>query len=76
MAKKKAAKKECECLEQVKGQLAEHGVSIKRHLQMNFTTGEGRMSPPSIVVEKKDGKRGKTPTVFCSYCPFCGVKYE
>lgn len=76
MAKKKAAKSGCECLEQVKESLREHGVAIKRELIMNFKTGEGRMSPPFIVVEKTSGKRGKTPTLFCSYCPFCGTKYE
>lgn len=76
MAKKKAAVKTgCNCLDSVKVQLAERGLSIVRHLQMDFEKNEGRLSPPSIVVERTKAAKGKTPIVFCSYCPFCGTKY-
>jgi len=76
MAKKRAKKasKGCECIKQVDEQLKQHGIKVKRHLQMNFKSGDASMSPPSIEVEKLNGKRGKTPPVFVSYCPFCGVK--
>ena len=78
MAKKRAAKKattkECECIKQVDEQLKPHGIKVKRHMTMNFKTGEASMSQPSIEVEKTNRKRGKTPPVFVSYCPFCGVK--
>jgi len=66
----------CDCLEQVKALLSKENLAIKRHLQINFETGKGSLSPPSIVVEKIDGKKGKLRTVFCSHCPFCGKKYN
>lgn len=76
MAKKKAAiKTGCNCLELVKVQLEKRGIAIVRHLQMDFEKNEGSLSPPSIVVKKTSKAKGKTPTVFCSYCPFCGKKY-
>ena len=76
MAKKKAlVKSGCKCIESVQSQLKSRGVHLVRHLQMDLEAGEGRLSPPSLVVERSAGSKVKLPTVFCSYCPFCGTKY-
>lgn len=70
-------KKSCLCLEQVNKKLKDSNCKVAQGLQVNFKTGAASMSPPFIVTEKIDRKiRKRMPSVICSFCPFCGKKYE
>ena len=73
--KKKQAK--CKCVERVNEQLAESGVKIKQHIQIDFSTGKSGMSPPVVQLEKTESKkRRREPVLICVHCPFCGRKFE
>lgn len=65
----------CNCIEEAQKALdkSHPGVQIVRHMQINFATGRGGMSGPSIHVERTSG-RGKPPIFLCAYCPICGKK--
>jgi hypothetical protein len=74
MAKTKTA--DCKCVEDVNAKLAESGCRVTRHMQINFATQMASLSGPCVAVERiGKSKRGKIPTVLCSYCPFCGKKF-
>jgi len=78
MAKKKAAKTGCNCVEQVNKQLEDSNAKVSQYLQVNFTTGESSMTNPMVALEKKitsSRTRTKLPSLVCTYCPFCGKKY-
>lgn len=78
MAKKKATKPGCNCIEQVNKQLEDSNAKVAQYLQVNFKTGEATMSNPMVAVEKKihsSRTRTKLPSLICSFCPFCGKKY-
>jgi chromosome segregation ATPase len=73
--KKATAKKQnCKCADLAKEPLAEKGMELVRHLMGNAILGNFRLSPPTIAVTKVDGWKGKIPTLYCTYCPFCGKK--
>lgn len=77
--KNAATKTQCNCIESVNEQLDQlRGAVVHRELLMNFKTGKSRMSPPLLVVRKSDSKNKskRLPTVFCTFCPFCGRKYK
>lgn len=79
MAKKKAKiKTPCNCVEQVNKELAElRQAKLSGALVMNFATGKGGVESPLLETQwlPDAKKRGKTlPTIFCTYCPFCGQK--
>lgn len=67
--------KGCDCIKQCNAQLETRGVKIRQDMMLNFATGEGSMSNPVVDVVKLNGKGGKVPTLYASYCPFCGKKY-
>lgn len=78
--KPKAKKKTdagCDCVEQVNKTLEKHNTYIHREMLFNFKTGSARMAPLALPTRKIDSKK-KAPakTVFGSYCPICGKKYQ
>ncbi len=74
MPKKKPAAG-CKCADAVDKRLESMGGALTRNLQINFDTGKSGLSPPILVVERVGNGRKPLPTVYCTYCPFCGVKY-
>ena len=75
MMAKKAKLPVCKCVETVNDKLRDIGFSLRRHMQINFTTKMAGLSPPCVEVFRHDTKkRGKIPTVLCAFCPFCGKK--
>jgi hypothetical protein len=62
----------CHCLTEIDELLAEHNGRLS--LTISFGTGGAY---PTIMTEKIDKKkRGQTPVILPTYCPFCGLKYE
>lgn len=75
-AKRPKKTADCKCVQQLNEQLAERNVVIVQELMFDFKNGKADMSPPLILVRKRDSdKRTKLPTLLASYCPFCGKKY-
>lgn len=67
----------CKCLSKVQEQLVERNAAVTVETLINFKTGKMRPSNPSVRLHKLDNrKRSRLPTMFCSYCPFCGKKYR
>lgn len=66
----------CDCLEKVQEALKPKNCKLQTVLTMNFTTGRGSIVGPLLAVEKLDKSRDRLPTVFPTYCPFCGVKVD
>ena len=64
----------CACQKKVNRKLKkEMGVEVEYPL-MPFTNTP--KVPAVLKITRVDGKRGKLPTITCTYCPFCGKKYE
>lgn len=66
----------CDCFKQVNEQLEPLGDELSVRMMFNFEKASLRFSNAIVATNKKEGKRGKPTTLFASYCPFCGEKYE
>jgi hypothetical protein len=65
----------CDCVEQVNEQLEK----LNAELVIPFLLTPGKKSRPTVSVREKErikGKKKNVPTLFCTYCPFCGELYE
>lgn len=72
---KKAAPKKCNCVTEINEALKPHNARLASGMQLNFKTGEASVTAPHIELVKLDSKkRGRLPAMFCTYCPFCGIK--
>lgn len=71
-ATKRGKKKPCGCVDKLSGLLQN---DFRVSSAYNFRTGES-VAIISVRRDKKirDGK--KAPTLFATYCPFCGKKYD
>jgi hypothetical protein len=69
----------CNCIELSEKALIEHGDNnTALAIPIVFHT-DGKEHPTRLTVgtEKRDpDKRQKPATIFASFCPFCGEKYE
>lgn len=66
----------CTCIADIDAKL---GPDHSLNTTLSFR--EGEVSRPLIGLIRKDKwtletRRGKRSSFLCSYCPFCGVKYE
>lgn len=61
----------CECLDKVNALLAEQNAELLT--TMGFGGAPRRAVIETVKVESK--KRGKSPRMLASFCPFCGEKY-
>ena len=70
--KRRGKKKPCGCVDKLSGLLQN---DFRVDSAYNFRTGES-VAIVSVTRDKKirDGK--KAPTLFATYCPFCGHKYD
>jgi hypothetical protein len=59
----------CYCVEQANDALNEKYPGVK------VLAGLGDLGRAAVATYRESG-RGRMPTLFASYCPFCGVKYE
>ncbi|MBT4822842.1 MAG: hypothetical protein HN742_10825 [Lentisphaerae bacterium] len=65
----------CDCIYTVNAKFeATHNVHICATMPVSVEKGLG---PPKVLLktERADGKRGKTPPVCATFCPFCGERY-
>lgn len=67
----------CNCIEEVDTKLAEYNIRILVPMFI-IPRGGGKPEPRVFVetVKIDTKKRAKTPAVFATFCPFCGLKYE
>ncbi len=71
-AKKKTAKKGCNCIALANKRLEEDNT----RLSTSYFIFSGK-TLPIIATEKIDAsKRGKPVSITPAYCPFCGQEYE
>ncbi|MNI17824.1 hypothetical protein D3C73_712120 [compost metagenome] len=62
----------CDCIDKVNALLAEQNAEIVATLGLF-----GARRRPAIETAKVESrKRGKSPRLIASFCPFCGEKYE
>jgi hypothetical protein len=72
----KKVKPSCGCLTKVQAELKKSNLQLDVPFEVNFKTGTVATVRPCLAVKKIDPKlKKKLPTVCCSHCPFCGVKY-
>lgn len=75
ITKKKKAKpkpSQCMCVELVNKQLVSRNAAIDTEMCFNLTTGTASLQIP-VPLKKLDAKkRGRLPTMVCTYCPICG----
>ena len=67
----------CTCADEIDKKLAERNTRLTRALVFSKT---GRENNPDLLlqtdqIEKGRGKQ-KAVSMFISFCPFCGVKYD
>ena len=66
----------CNCNEKVNSKLSDHNTVLDIPFTVSSGLGLG-FGKVKIVTAKKDSKVRKKPvTVFASFCPFCGEKYQ
>lgn len=63
--------KMCLCIEEVNKHLKDHNTEIV--MSLTDPIGDAIWLP---MLKVKPLKKGKTVDMFCSHCPFCGIKYE
>ena len=62
----------CDCITTINGLLSEKNTRLA--VTISWGTGDAY---PTIMTEKVETKkRGTSPVVIPTFCPFCGVKYE
>jgi hypothetical protein len=59
----------CDCMDEVNAKLAERNTKIE-------LPWFGPQLPRVITMKLDDKKRGKPMGMFCTFCPFCGEKYQ
>lgn len=66
----------CDCVAKFQETLDEQGLDQEIVSVFRRMRGEFRAFA-AVGTQRKMGskKRGKMPTLICSYCPFCGVEY-
>lgn len=72
--------KDCKCIDKVNQGLVDNGSNgmLYLPLMIQFDTGKtGASERVAVQVDQRETGRGKkkAPTLFATYCPFCGVKY-
>lgn len=66
----------CECADRIDEKLAEHNTRLVRAIVFsNSRNGNPNILLQTEQVESGRGKK-KAVSMFPSYCPFCGNKYE
>ncbi len=64
----------CKCIVQINKKLSDAGINTKLDIPLLLDGGVSRVS---VKVCKINSESRKKPiSVFSSFCPFCGVKYE
>jgi hypothetical protein len=66
----------CDCIEKINEKLAPD-----HYLNCTMSFRPGDVERPIIGLIRRDAwklesRRGKLGSLLCSYCPFCGEKYE
>ena len=69
----------CDCNETINKKLTEENSNTLLDIPMTLSMSENTIRATRLTVstKKADSKvRKKATTIFCSYCPFCGEKYQ
>jgi len=69
----------CDCIETINEKLkeADTNTALDVPFMLNFTSNAVRADRLIVTTRKINSKsRKKAQRIFCSYCPFCGEKYE
>src|SRR4051812_11462747 len=75
-AKRPKATRGCKCASKADKALASSNARLAREFLITFGNAKITLSQPSLRLMKLDTKkRAALPTLFCTYCPFCGKKY-
>ena len=70
--------KQCHCIDKINKAMSAVNGMLYRPLMIQFETGRtGLSTRVAVMTEQVETGRGKkkAPTVFATFCPFCGVKY-
>lgn len=67
----------CNCADEVDAKLAERNTRLSRALMFSK---QGRENNPDLMLQTEQIETGrgkqKAVSMFISFCPFCGVKYD
>jgi hypothetical protein len=66
-------------MNEINQQLEKDGVNTRIVIPFTFSFSTGKLTTPKAMIETEKAdptKREKAKSVFATYCPFCGVKYD
>lgn len=73
--KTKKQSPEHKCIALMNKKLRDMGVILDTEVCLDFNIGMGYLVM-KLPLRRRDGYKGKMPTIVCTFCPICGERIE